>query len=394
MAGFHRAVGALGAILLCGAAAPQAATIPIPGLIHRWKLDELAGPTADDDVGTKNGTFTGANGPTPSTTNLPPLLFTNPAALTFGGTDQYLDVAGGLQDVLGGTASVAFWIHTTQASASANPWECPGVTGVEEAGGGNDIFWGFIDNTGRIGVQAGNGAAAKSLNPINNGAWHHVAVTRDGTSGQVQCFVDGALDAAATSETGAKTNAFASIGRIQDTGGGHDYFVGRLDDLRIYNRVVTLQEVQVLASGADGITPAPAAPTGVTATGGDARVDLSWAATAGATGYLVRRSTTSGGPYTTVATVLAPTTTYTDTGLTNGQTYFYVVAAFNDGGPGPNSTQVSATPMAVPRTNDHEEGLLNDRCGCGSASPPGTTGPGVLAAILGLVFFFRRRGHR
>src|SRR5688500_7970610 len=104
MASSHRAVraaGALGVNLLCGAAVPQAATFPIPGLVHRWKLDELAGPAADDDVGTKDGTFTGANGPSPSTTDLPPLLFPNPAALTFGGTDQYLAIAGGLQDVLG-----------------------------------------------------------------------------------------------------------------------------------------------------------------------------------------------------------------------------------------------------------------------------------------------------
>ena len=56
----------------------------------------------------------------------------------------------------------------------------------------------------------------------------------------------------------------------------------------------------------------------------------------------MERSTTSGGPYTTVA---SPTTTsYTDTGLSNGTTYYYVVAAVNSVGTSGNSNQASATP--------------------------------------------------
>src|SRR6266700_3497948 len=90
----------------------------------------------------------------------------------------------------------------------------------------------------------------------------------------------------------------------------------------------------------------PVAPTNVTATAGNAQVALSWSASSGATSYNVKRSTTSGGPYTTIS---SPTTTsYTDTGLTNGTTYYYVVSAVNTAGESSNSTQVSATPQAIP----------------------------------------------
>ena len=61
----------------------------------------------------------------------------------------------------------------------------------------------------------------------------------------------------------------------------------------------------------------------------------------GATSYNVGRSTTSGGPYTTVA---SPTGSAPDTGVTNGTTYYYVVAAVNTAGTSANSSQVSATP--------------------------------------------------
>ena len=88
----------------------------------------------------------------------------------------------------------------------------------------------------------------------------------------------------------------------------------------------------------------PAAPTGLTATPGNAQVALTWNTSAGATSYSVKRSTTSGSGYTTVS---SPTgTSYTDTGLTNGTTYYYVVAAANSAGTSGNSSQVSATPNA------------------------------------------------
>src|ERR1700676_410556 len=94
------------------------------------------------------------------------------------------------------------------------------------------------------------------------------------------------------------------------------------------------------------VTP-PATPTGLQANAGNAQVTLTWAASTGATSYHVKRSTTSGGPYTQVA---APAiASYADTGLTNGTTYYYVVSALNTAGQSANSSQASATPV-VPVT--------------------------------------------
>jgi len=89
----------------------------------------------------------------------------------------------------------------------------------------------------------------------------------------------------------------------------------------------------------------PSAPTGLAATGLDGQIALNWAASSGASTYNVKRSTTNGGPYTTVKNGAA-TTSYTDTGLTNGTTYYYVVSAVNSAGESANSAQASATPRA------------------------------------------------
>lgn len=90
----------------------------------------------------------------------------------------------------------------------------------------------------------------------------------------------------------------------------------------------------------------PLAPANPAATAGDQEVTLTWTGSAGATGYRVKRSITSGGPYTLVATPTA--TPYIDTTVTNFTTYYYVVSSTNAAGEGPNSAQVRATPSIVP----------------------------------------------
>jgi fibronectin type 3 domain-containing protein len=132
--------------------------------------------------------------------------------------------------------------------------------------------------------------------------------------------------------------------------------VTNFTDIGLANGTKYYYVVSALNAGVEGPNSAevnatpmqsvPAAPTGLTAKAGNAQVMLSWTASAGATSYKVKRSTTSGGPYSTV--VASPTqTSYTDTTVTNGTPYFYVVTAVNVGGESANSNQATATPANV-----------------------------------------------
>lgn len=82
------------------------------------------------------------------------------------------------------------------------------------------------------------------------------------------------------------------------------------------------------------------------ATPGNAQVTLSWNSVTGATGYNIGRATTSGGIYTTIASNVSATT-YNDTNLTNGTTYYYIVSATSASGGSDNSAEVPATPQAL-----------------------------------------------
>jgi hypothetical protein len=88
----------------------------------------------------------------------------------------------------------------------------------------------------------------------------------------------------------------------------------------------------------------PPIPTGIAAAPADAKVTLTWTASNGATTYSVKRATTTGGPYQQVATPASPS--YTDSAVTDGTTYYYVVSAVDSAGASANSVQVSALPAA------------------------------------------------
>ncbi len=82
-------------------------------------------------------------------------------------------------------------------------------------------------------------------------------------------------------------------------------------------------------------------------TGGALRLAWTPSTWAGATQQRVYRGTASGGPYTLVTTIPNNTTaTYTDTGLVNGTTYYYVTRAFDGTRESANSNQASAVPMS------------------------------------------------
>lgn len=89
----------------------------------------------------------------------------------------------------------------------------------------------------------------------------------------------------------------------------------------------------------------PAPPGNATAVAGNRQATISWNESIWATSYRVYRSTTSGSGYNQVASGLT-STSFTDTNLTNGTTYYYVVRATNSLGTSGNSDEVSVTPSA------------------------------------------------
>jgi len=106
-----------------------------------------------------------------------------------------------------------------------------------------------------------------------------------------------------------------------------------------------LNGIQIVNTG--GTPTAPSAPTGLGATAGNTQVALGWTASSGATSYNVYRGTSAGGESATAIATGITTTSYTNTGLTNGTTYYFEVKAVNASGSSSYSNETSATPNAT-----------------------------------------------
>lgn len=119
-----------------------------------------------------------------------------------------------------------------------------------------------------------------------------------------------------------------------------------------YNvRAVNLSGAGAPSNEATATPAAPApqtAPTGLTATPGNALVTLKWTAVTGVTGYNVYRGPASNAEAIAPVATNVNAVTFSNTSLTNGTMYFYKVAAVNAGGAGPSSNEASAMPLAPP----------------------------------------------
>jgi MSHA biogenesis protein MshQ len=162
---------------------------------------------------------------------------------TFDGKSKYLSVTG-LSNLLSGTATLSFWIKTTQTGDDLS-YVAPGVSGVEERGGADDVFWGWINATGKIAVSKGNTLGAQSSSNINSGTWRHIVLTRDQSTGQTKAYVDGLLNNTRTSATGVVTRSFSSIGRIENS-----YISSAapfdLDEVKVFSAVLSDAQVSAI----------------------------------------------------------------------------------------------------------------------------------------------------
>nr|WP_249866419.1 S-layer homology domain-containing protein [Paenibacillus konkukensis] len=170
--------------------------------------------------------------------------------------------------------------------------------------------------------------------------WYHFKIVADVSAQTADVYINGTKQ---ITTLPLYTAAVEDIGSIETLTPGSNTIDQYLDN------------ISITAVGGTPEVPVPASPTGLTAAAGNGQVALAWTAVNDATGYNIKRSTTSGSGYTQVGT--SETASYTDSGLTNGTAYYYVVEAVNSAGKSPASVEASATPTAPAQAPEAPTGL-------------------------------------
>ncbi|MHC4628241.1 MAG: LamG domain-containing protein [Planctomycetota bacterium] len=237
--------------LVIGIAPAQAA------LIHHWKLDD-AGTMAIDSVGGLDGDIQGPTSVPGRSGN----------ALSFDGSDDVVVIQNFVPPKQG---TVAFWIDPGFGSSKQRIFGAGGDFEVIVYSSGivrNELFAG------------GSGTLQSNAGSVEPGQWFHIAVTyaydSAGPSTALEVYVNGELDVVGPAgEPSVPSDTTLLLGHRAGAAGG-EHYGGLLDDLRIYDHVLSEAEIRALASPPRTQARDPIPPDG--AIYEDAWANLGWTA--------------------------------------------------------------------------------------------------------------------
>ncbi|CAG0942890.1 partial Endo-1,4-beta-xylanase A, partial [Candidatus Brocadiaceae bacterium] len=202
------------------------------GLVSHWKFDEGSGTDATDSVDGNNGIINGAAW----TTGI------NGGALSFDGVDDYVDL-GNPSNLQPNNFSLSVWFKTTTSGMLLRK-RLLGY-GLEVLPSGNISFWIYsYTPSPRLRPEK---YATTSPDAYTDNTWHHaVGVFCSTEELSLTLYIDGiqvSEDFGGPYFSGYGEGAIA-IGRDGDYNGS--YFKGLVDDVRVYNKALSAQEVQDL----------------------------------------------------------------------------------------------------------------------------------------------------
>jgi hypothetical protein len=200
------------------------------GLVGWWKLDETAGDTAADATG--NGhTGTLIAGPTWAAGHIG-------GALQFAGSGQKVDVPYSEQLNPADRFSVSVWANP---APEGTDYRSP-ITSRQGTPQGGYIIYATPSNTWQFWTGTGTAWDATAGPPVRLGEWTHVVGTY--SLGAKQLYVNGDLVGQGTSNMPPNRQAVLRIGGGATEGNGNYFFVGLVDDVQVYDRVLSPGQVK------------------------------------------------------------------------------------------------------------------------------------------------------
>lgn len=230
--------GLIAALFLFLTPQANAQTCSVPGtdgLVAHWKLDEASG-NAIDSSGSFDASATGS------------LLYSQTGivgtAINFDGSGNYFETSSAVIDPASTDFTVAAWLNSSDVSAS-------GGTAIGQLDGtGTGRTW-IETQDGNLETYIGNGVKVSTYVPSND-TWFHAVLVHDNAGNTLDWYIDGVFE---NQHTGVNAEASNGNLRIGSNKLGVD-FEGLIDDVRIYDRALSADEIAALYAQRSNDTPA------------------------------------------------------------------------------------------------------------------------------------------
>jgi len=244
----------------------QCAAVPSGAIVAWYAFNEEITTVDSPNYATGNTGVWSSNPPTP-------VLGMVYGALSFNGLNNYLDSVDSVVTNFGPGATSATcgggYFSSCTGDFSFDAWvNIPSypslpMTIIDKRGPG-PVGYSIYINADRFGVQLADGTGAVGYDNYDSpdlsrrftlNAWHHIAITVKRTNA-IHFFFDGVL---VKQTTPAHLGSLASVSNLRIGANGYwnpsstAFFKGMLDEVDLYNRVLTTAEVQAIyAAGANG----------------------------------------------------------------------------------------------------------------------------------------------
>ena len=202
-----------------------------------WQLNETSGTTAADSSGNgRNGSY--VNAPTRGVSG-PITTESANTAVSLNGTSQRVTLTS-----LATPRTVEAWVKL-----STNTGTLPVFSNRDGSSGHSMIFFGLSGGKAFVYVNTRSPYSLSGTTRIDNGAWHQIVYSWDGTTGKI--YVDGALQTSAAQADGLPYTAVGSIGYDVPNG---SYFPGSVDEVALYGSALTGTRIAAHYTAATTIT--------------------------------------------------------------------------------------------------------------------------------------------
>ena len=302
----------------------------LSGLIAYYPFNNNAN---DESENTNHGTTIGASLTTDRHGNAN-------SAYTFDGIDDYISVNN----------SESFETLTTNNKITISYWAYwngdgffPSINKLSDCDNGWHVQYTGTTLQFHLEEECGWKWVEGNWSP-NANQWYLISATFDGATFDANIYVDGSSIFSGTLSSSVPNTSTHLLYIGANPAGGDEFCNGLLDDIRIYNRALSSQEIADIYTLESSNSTVPAAPSSLTANAvSPTQVNLSWTDNSdNEDGFYIYQST-DGTNFTQIDMLAANSTSYSNIGLSSLTAYFYYVCAYNNSGDACSNTASAIT---------------------------------------------------